>query len=633
MKLSIFLLLFIAPLCCLAESNSVLINEIAWMGTTASANDEWLELYNPTDSEIDLTGWRLEAADGAPAITLAGTIPAGGYFLLERTDDDTVPAISADQIYTGSLGNDGEELKLYDQNNTVIDQISGAGGWPGGENETKKTLERKDAASWQTSAEPGGTPKAANSQSGGDDGGGETEETAEAPESDLGSSQPDLPGIGRGDIAISEIFPDPAGVDNEKEFIELKNISGNTLDLAGAKISNSSGQEYVFPSVILFPANIAVFSREKTGLILVNDKDKIILYSAAGKIIDQKSYDSSRTGLSCQRTADNKWCWAEITPGGETICEPEVFPLPKISGPKTAAVGEILIFDASDSFDPKNRPLNFHWDFGDGKTANGIIVYQIFTKAGTFEISLTAAATALASSTVKYKIKIAGDAELPAIAATTTVQAATIAPAAIYGPPIYQNYDSIKIFISEFLPNPDKNLSQEEFIELANAEEFVIDLSGWQLTDSGRGKFVIPAGTIIRPGQPLVLFAKQTKIALNNDGDEINLIAPAGQVIDSAKYATSKKSVSYILDEDLEWRESQLPTPGEINVLPAAEENQATATITPKILGADLAATSTTSSEVMPPEPKKYWRYLLAGFFGAAALAAVLYQRRQKSTH
>ena len=51
----------------LASSN-IIINEVAWMGTTASANSEWIELYNPSNSEVDLTGWTLEAQDGAPNI-------------------------------------------------------------------------------------------------------------------------------------------------------------------------------------------------------------------------------------------------------------------------------------------------------------------------------------------------------------------------------------------------------------------------------------------------------------------------------------------------------------------------------------------------------------------------------------
>src|SRR5687768_7277490 len=67
----------------------VVVNEIAWMGTSTSTADEWIELFNNTPSAINLAGWSLTAADGTPSIALSGSIPAGGFFLLERTDDTT----------------------------------------------------------------------------------------------------------------------------------------------------------------------------------------------------------------------------------------------------------------------------------------------------------------------------------------------------------------------------------------------------------------------------------------------------------------------------------------------------------------------------------------------------------------
>ncbi len=147
------LLLIRAPLKTQAQASSpalpgsVVINEIAWMGTAADYNDEWIELYNTTDQSIDLTGWTLVADDGSPSINLSGVIPARGYFLLERSDDDTVSDIPADQIYTGALGNDpgAETLRLKDTTNQVIDTANADGGaWPAGDNDTKQTMERID---------------------------------------------------------------------------------------------------------------------------------------------------------------------------------------------------------------------------------------------------------------------------------------------------------------------------------------------------------------------------------------------------------------------------------------------------------------------------------------------------------
>ncbi|MCR4404508.1 MAG: PKD domain-containing protein [Candidatus Acetothermia bacterium] len=176
-----------------AGPRDVVINEVAWMGTAASTYDEWIELYNNTDHDIDLTGWELEAADGTPSITLSGIIPAKGYFLLERTDDNTVSDISADQIYgndgtTWALKNDGEALFLRDSFDNVIDTANGDGGkWPAGTaaggTPPYATMERIDPlapdsdSNWATNdgvhrnghdakGDPiNGTPKALNSAS------------------------------------------------------------------------------------------------------------------------------------------------------------------------------------------------------------------------------------------------------------------------------------------------------------------------------------------------------------------------------------------------------------------------------------------------------------------------------------
>jgi len=140
-----------------ANLSDVLINEVAWMGTEVSHNDEWIELYNKTDSPISLEGWTLKG------VALTGTIEANGFYLLERTDDNSVPDISADQTYTGALNNKCEPLELHDSSGKVIDSALCQDGWLAGDNSTKQTMERKDINSWQTSQEPEGTPKSQNS--------------------------------------------------------------------------------------------------------------------------------------------------------------------------------------------------------------------------------------------------------------------------------------------------------------------------------------------------------------------------------------------------------------------------------------------------------------------------------------
>jgi hypothetical protein len=108
----------------------VVINEVAWGGTAAGGADEWIELRNTTTGTIDLNSWTLRSlSDGSPTIVLTGTIAPGGYYLLERTDNNTVSDIPADQPpYTGDLLIGGEILQLTDALSNVIDTANGNGG-------------------------------------------------------------------------------------------------------------------------------------------------------------------------------------------------------------------------------------------------------------------------------------------------------------------------------------------------------------------------------------------------------------------------------------------------------------------------------------------------------------------------
>lgn len=144
-------------------SQNIVINEIAWMGTEASADDEWIELFNNTNEEIDLTGWKVKSLEGSLEIKLAGKILPNNYFLLERTNDQAVSDIMADQIYVGTLGNNGEKLELRDANNNLIDFINCSLSWFFGENQKigdkwqRASMERKnpknsgnDSINWTT---------------------------------------------------------------------------------------------------------------------------------------------------------------------------------------------------------------------------------------------------------------------------------------------------------------------------------------------------------------------------------------------------------------------------------------------------------------------------------------------------
>lgn len=150
-------------------ASSVVISEVAWMGTDVSSANEWIELYNPTDAVLSLEGWTLvSSTDGKPNLSLTGSIAPKSFYLIERTNDDTVLGVKADFTApfgsgTGvGLSNTGETLELRN-GTSVVDSASWNGEGPGNA-KTYQTMERKDiAGQFGTSSNPGGTPRAQNS--------------------------------------------------------------------------------------------------------------------------------------------------------------------------------------------------------------------------------------------------------------------------------------------------------------------------------------------------------------------------------------------------------------------------------------------------------------------------------------
>jgi hypothetical protein len=139
---------------------SVIISEVAWAGTSsARTGDEWIELFNPTGSDIPLTDWKLSMDGKTTVLDLSGTIQAGSFFLLERGDGGTT-SVTEDLTYTTSfqMSNTGDVLRLTDPNGNVIDSAnSGAtsGWWGGSASPNYATMERvgliaDSASAWTT---------------------------------------------------------------------------------------------------------------------------------------------------------------------------------------------------------------------------------------------------------------------------------------------------------------------------------------------------------------------------------------------------------------------------------------------------------------------------------------------------
>ena len=199
---------------------AVIINEIAWMGTKASANDEWIELHNTGTSAVDVSGWELSDGD-ALTIPLSGTLAGGAYAVLERTDDTTAPG-AAFLTYTGALNNGGATLTLRDADAGVADQVFGGEGWEqiGGDNDTKHTAQFTQDG-WQTAAP---TPGVANTAPPAVD---EQTEPTEADPAGQGSSA----GAGSANTSEDDDDDDDGGGGGDPHYLTLADVELG-LDIA-----------------------------------------------------------------------------------------------------------------------------------------------------------------------------------------------------------------------------------------------------------------------------------------------------------------------------------------------------------------------------------------------------------------
>ncbi len=117
-----------------SSGRSVVINEIAWGGTSASSTHEWIELYNNLTSTVAITGWQLRI--GASAVTLAGIIGPRGFFLIQRSIATFSEGAAAQQTASFSLSNSGAALRLVDERTRVVDTLvygdgGAVAGWSG----------------------------------------------------------------------------------------------------------------------------------------------------------------------------------------------------------------------------------------------------------------------------------------------------------------------------------------------------------------------------------------------------------------------------------------------------------------------------------------------------------------------
>lgn len=506
---------------------TVLINE--FVSDPADHAEEFIELSNISEETIDLTGWFIEDSSETKTV-LTGMIAPKGFFVIEKPK--------------GALNNTGDEIILYTTTHEEIDRV--AYGSIDDGNIQDNAPAAKDPWSVARTQSRGnnvhdfvvtthvtkGAVNIIHSPI-------IPKEITETPEE-----------IQDKRVIITEIFPNPKGSDTEREFIELKNMSSEPVDLSGWNIGDSSKTRFSLGSLSIMPGAYVIFYRKDTRISLNNSgTDSVRLFTASGALADSVSYEGGvEEETTYARNTDGIFLWtSEQTPGSDNVIQKKNhLPDVVIALPKKSTVGENILFDASDTSDQDQDALSFSWFMNDEHIAEGVTAEYIFQEPGKYRVSVSV--TDGVNSPVIEKKNI------------------TISPSEKQETLQLANF-SESIQLSEIFPDPEGSDTEDEFIELYNAGEYEVDLTGWFLDDAEGGSrpFQIPDGTMIGPHQYIIFERHTTRIALNNTEESVRLLFPDKTVAEEVVLSDVQEQASYIKLATSSWMWSAEPTPGEIN--------------------------------------------------------------------
>ncbi len=336
-----------------ATAPGLVINEVMQNPNAVSdSRGDWFEIYNPTGSSVDLSGWTIKDDDGdSHTITGNLSVPAGGFVVIGRNGDPSLNGGVVVDYVTGSdilFHNNFDELILIAPNSVRVDRVAWDDGRtfpdPTGASMSLVDPSRSNwlGSNWCRSTTPFGA---------GDLGTPGTENTCEEP----------APLTAMALLTITEIMANPAAViDNDGEWFEIYNHETTAVDINGWTIRDFDTNVHRIDNggPLLVPAGgYAVLGRNAnpatnggvhldyaygSAMVLYNAADEVVIVDPNGTIVDQVAYDDGRTypdpdgaaialeSLALRNDVGDHWCAANKpygdgdggTPGESNSCGP-----------------------------------------------------------------------------------------------------------------------------------------------------------------------------------------------------------------------------------------------------------------------------------------------------------------------
>lgn len=514
----------------LAAPQTILLSEISIAGE--KSNDEFIELFNPNDTAVDISDMQLRrrtasSSESSLRVFAKNTsIPAHGYFLWAHSDG-IYAAPFADSETSSSALADNNSIGLFTKSGAdgiLIDSIAWGTGspfapeTPSFPNPGKKKALSRNISTLQWTLVETLTP---TNRSGA--------LFSSVPVTPPPDPTPDptpqpIPPSGKISVIINEILSNPIGNETEGEFIELYNESERVVSLDGFTLRDASKTGlYTFPTGSSIAGNnYLVLTRSVSKLSLNNSNETLSLFDASGVLIDSVQYEKTKEGIS-QNRVGNTLRGGTPTPGH--VNQLNTLPETKERVPKKGYRGVAVAFDARGK-DADGGKLKYTWDFGDGHKSYKEETTHKYTENGAYSVTLTTT-DGSDDITETFPIKI-------------------------------ESFPKPEVRITALVPNPSGRDSDSEWLLIENRERKPVDLKGYSIA-TGWKKLInhpVRESFVIAPKSEASLTRDFSLFTLPNQKSKIELRAPDGTVLQDIKYKLEKSATEdavYFKEKGKRW--------------------------------------------------------------------------------
>ncbi len=286
---------------------TVVINEVYPNPPGSDTEDEFIELYNTSNTLVDLNGYKI--SDASTSFTLNQKIEPLSYLTLYR------------KLTHISLNNTGEERVKLTNGTTIIDELEFDID-ASREAQSLNLTESKNTV-WSVKI----TPNAKNiiQEKEEDEPIKRKESTTTSTTTNTATKENKIPQKNFNHIyqylQITEIFPAPKNTNDE--FIEIFNLSSTTLDISLFQIDDEEGgsRPFALPEgTMIEPLSFFVVGKKDSKISLNNSDDGARILDPNGKVVQEVLYEETEKDFSFALNEDDEWQWTgELTPGEENV--------------------------------------------------------------------------------------------------------------------------------------------------------------------------------------------------------------------------------------------------------------------------------------------------------------------------